>query len=110
MGRLHVRIVGGSCGNSLYLIADHLEQLIIHQWGYDCLITVQNIWESFGPPPRANLILQTMPAYKPSESECPVLFIKRLLIDRNHPPTIHSIQNTLIEICEATIPSLETGA
>lgn len=100
MARLHVRVVGGSCGNSMYAVTEHLTELI-ERAGYNCRLTTQNVWETTALPPNVDLILQLMPVFTADEAGCPVVYIKRLLIDRNHPPTIRSVFEALEQVSGA---------
>lgn len=100
MARFHVRVVGGSCGNSLYMVADHLTELI-EKAGYNCRITSQNIWHFAALPPNVDLVLQLMPVFTEADAGCPVVYIKPLLIDLDHPPTIKSVFEALEQVSGA---------
>jgi hypothetical protein len=95
MPKYHIRIVGGSCGSALVMITNYLGELIVERLGYDCRVTHQNIWESFGPPPEADLILQTMPAYSQSDTDIPIINIRPLITELDHGPTIEKILDFL---------------
>lgn len=90
MKQFHVRVIGGSCGNKMILVADHIREWLAMQ-GYACKVTSQSVWESFSMPPAVDLILQLLPAYTQDESDCPVLYIKPLLTDLDHPETLEKI-------------------
>jgi len=90
MKQFHVRVIGGSCGNKMILVADHLQEFLAKE-GYPCKVTSQSVWESFSMPPAVDLILQLLPAYTQEEADCPVLYVKPLLADLNHPETLGKI-------------------
>ena len=93
--RKKVRIVGGSCGNTLIRITDHLRDWINDDLGYDCQVDHQNIWQSWGPPPLVDVILQTMPAYFQSDTEIPIVYIKPLILNQDDPETLLKIRIVL---------------
>jgi len=94
MARYHVRVVGGWCGNRIVMVADYLAELFAEK-GYDCQVTHQSIWETYSLPPSVDLILQLMPAFTEGEASCPVINIKLLIHDLDHPPTINKILDFL---------------
>ncbi len=100
MARIHVRIVGGSCGNQMFVIHEHLAALI-ERAGYDCRLTNQNIWQMPTLPPNVDLVLQLLPAFKEEEIGCPLINIKPLLIDLDHPPTMRKIFEALEQAHQA---------
>jgi len=57
-------------------------------------MTLQNIWDRFEAPAQTDLILQTMPAYNPSQVTCPILSVKPMIRDRDHEETLETIRNT----------------
>ncbi len=96
MPRFHVCVLGGSCGNRMIIIADHLSELFI-QKGYDCRVTSISVWECFSFPPSADLLLQLLPAYKEEEVECPTINIRPFLQDIDDPDTLQKIYSVLEE-------------
>lgn len=108
MTRIHVRIVGGSCGNQMFVVHEHLAELI-EQAGYDCRLTNQNIWQMPTLPPNVDLVLQLLPAFKEDEIECPLINIKPLLLDLDHPPTMRKIFEALERVYQAA-PGTPAGA
>lgn len=104
--RLEILLAGGSCGSTLFLIADAVEHHLADVWRIPHRLTLQNIWERFEAPARTDLILQTMPAYQPSEVDCPVLSVKPMIRDHQHTETLEAIHNTV----ERLLVSLEIDA
>lgn len=94
MARYHIRVIGGWCGNRIVMVADYLVELFAER-GYDCQVTHQSIWETYSLPPSVDLILQLMPAFTAAEAGCPVINIKPLIRDLDHPPTINGILDFL---------------
>ena len=94
MKKYHVRVIGGWCGNRLLIVRDHLDE-VLKKAGYECKVTHQSVWETYSLPPSVDLILQLMPAFSPSEANCPIINIKPMLLDLDHPPTIQSILSIL---------------
>ena len=90
MPRFHVCVLGGSCGNRMIIIADHLSELFL-QKGYNCRVTSISVWECFSFPPSADLLLQLLPAYKEEEVECPTINIRPFLQDIDDPLTLQKI-------------------
>lgn len=90
MARYHVCVVGGWCGNRMVMVAEHLETKLSDA-GFPSRVTTHSVWDNFSQPPKANLILQLLPAFKETEVGCPVLTVKPLLADVNHPETIEKI-------------------
>ncbi len=90
MPKFHVCVLGGSCGNRMIIIADHLSELFL-QKGYDCRVTSISVWECFSFPPSADLLLQLLPAYKEEEVECPTINIRPFLQDIDDPLTLQKI-------------------
>ncbi len=93
MKRLEILLAGGSCGSTLFLIADEIEHQLSDVWGFPYRLTLQNIWERFDAPAKIDLILQTMPAYQPSQVSCPILSVKPMILDQDHPETLEAIRN-----------------
>ncbi len=94
MSSFHVCVLGGSCGNRMVIIADHLSELFI-QRGYDCRVTSISVWECFSFPPSADLLLQLLPAYKEEDVECPTMNIRPLLQDINDPTILQKIYSEI---------------
>jgi len=94
MPSFHVCVLGGSCGNRMVIIADHLSELFI-QKGYDCRVTSISVWECFSFPPSADLLLQLLPAYKEEEVECPTINIRPFLQDIDDPLTLQKIYSEI---------------
>ncbi len=90
MANYRVCVIGGWCGNRLYMVAEHLSDLLA-ETGYPCQVKTHSVWENYSQPPVSNLILQLLPAFTEAETGCPVINIKPLLLDLNHPPTIEKI-------------------
>jgi hypothetical protein len=90
MHNYKVCVIGGWCGNRMIIVAEHLEELF-DRAGFPCRVTTHSVWENYNQPPKANLILQLLPAFTESETNCPVITIKPLLIDLDHYATIEKI-------------------
>ena len=101
MDKLEILLAGGSCGSTLFLIADEIEHQLTDIWQVPHRLTLQNIWERFEAPARTDLILQTMPAYDPSQVTCPVLSVKPMIRDRDHPETLEAIRNMVERLRES---------
>ena len=95
MKRLEILLAGGSCGSTLFLIADEIEHQLSDVWEFPHRLTLQNIWERFEAPAKTDLILQTMPAYHSSEVSCPILSVKPMIRDQDHPETLEAIRNMI---------------
>lgn len=93
MNKLEILLAGGSCGSTLFLIADEIERQLTDVWRVPHRLTLQSIWDRFEAPARTDLILQTMPAYDPSQVECAVLSVKPMIRDQDHPETLEAIHN-----------------
>jgi hypothetical protein len=72
------------------MVAEHLN-VILSKAGYKCQLTTHSVWENYSCPPVGDLILQLLPAYSPSETACPLINIRPLLMDLDHRPTIEAI-------------------
>lgn len=99
MKPIRVVLAGGSCGNTLYLIEDQLKESF-PEWGFEVRLTTQSIWERFDLPAGAELVLQTLPAYKPDDLVCPIISVRPMIRDHSDPQTldtIHSSLNTIME-------------
>lgn len=95
MGRYRIRVVGGSCGQALIRITERLREWINEELGYPCRVDYQNIWESFYDVPDVEFILQTMPAFSPTDTRIPIVGVKRLILDVDHRPTLRRILDQL---------------
>jgi hypothetical protein len=87
-------VVGGWCGNRMVIVAEHLQQLITNA-GYPCKVTHHSVWENYSTPPRADLVLQLLPAYTEAETGCPIIPIRPLLLDLNDPKTIARVMDRI---------------
>lgn len=85
-----VCVVGGWCGNRMVMVAEHLSTLLQSK-GYTCKVFHHSVWDNPSDPPRADLILQLLPAFTREQAGCPVITIKPLLVDLDHPGTIEKI-------------------
>ena len=94
MNGFQVRIIGGFCGGKMNVVADHLYE-VLKQAGYECKVTSQSVWESFTMPPAVDLVLQLLPAYPEDDGDVPIIYIKPLLMDLNHPETLQKIISTV---------------
>ena len=90
MGKFHIRLVGGWCGNRMVMVQEHLDTLLIEK-GYDVKIDRQSVWESYAPPQHADLILQLMPAFSPDELKPPSLLVHPFLKDLDHQETLERV-------------------
>jgi len=90
MQSYHICVIGGWCGNRLIIVAEHLAQLL-QEAGYPCRVTHHSVWENYTQPPFADLILQLLPAFTEAEAGCPVINIRPLIGDLNHPETTDRI-------------------
>ena len=87
------------------MVAEHLAKLL-QDVGYSCQVNHHSVWENYSHPPAADLILQLLPAYTEAETRCPVINIKPLLADLNHPLTIDNILTHM----QANYPSWLAGS
>jgi len=76
----------------MIMVAEHLASML-NNYGYSCKVTHHSVWENYSQPPSADLVLQLLPAYTEAETQCPVINIKPLLVDLDHPLTIDNILN-----------------
>ena len=90
MGKFHIRLVGGWCGNRMVMVRDHLDQLLSGR-GYQVKIDQQSIWENYAPPQHADLVLQLMPAFSPEELDPPSLLVRPFLKDLDHQETLDQV-------------------
>jgi len=106
MKAYRICVIGGWCGNRLYMVADHLAERL-EKAGYPCQVKSHSVWENYSHPPASDLVLQLLPAFTPAETGCPVINIKPLLLDLDHPPTIEKIFAQIqadLAIKEASLP------
>jgi hypothetical protein len=85
-----VCVVGGWCGNRMVMVAQFLAEWLA-QAGYPSRVFHHSIWESFAAPPPAHLVLQLLPAFTAADTHCPVLLIRPLLRDLDHPETLKRV-------------------
>jgi len=90
MSAYRICVIGGWCGNRLYIVAEHVRE-VLAQAGLTCQVVTHSVWENYSQPPASQLILQLLPAYTPEEAGCPVINIRPLLADLDHPVTIQTI-------------------
>lgn len=83
-------VVGGWCGNLLYIVSDHLRDVLISA-GFSFRLTTHSIWNNFTQPPPCDLLLQLLPAFTEADVNCPVINIRRLLVERDHPETMENV-------------------
>ena len=74
----------------MVMVADHISELL-SMAGYPCQVKHHSVWDNFSQPPHSNLILQLLPAFTEAEIGCPVINIKPLLLDLDHPQTIEKV-------------------
>lgn len=74
----------------MVMVAEHISELLSTA-GYPCQVKHHSIWNNFSQPPPSNLILQLLPAFTEAETGCPVINIKPLLLDLDHPQTIEKV-------------------
>ena len=90
MGKFHIRLVGGWCGNRMVMVRDNLFQLLTEK-GYEIKIDQQSIWENYAPPQHADLVLQLMPAFSPEELQTPSLLVRPFIKDLDHGETLEQV-------------------
>ncbi len=83
-------VIGGWCGNRLFVVADHLRDLLTEA-GFKVRVTTHNIWENYTHPPYSHLVLQLLPAFTQEEVESPLINIRPLLKDLDDPKTIQKV-------------------
>ncbi len=96
MGKFHIRLVGGWCGNRMTMVREHLTQLLAEK-GYQVKIDEQSIWESYAPPQHVDLVLQLMPAFSPEELTPPSLLVRSFVRDFDHPETLERVLEAVAE-------------
>ena len=90
MTEYKVCVVGGWCGNRMVMVAEHLGE-ILSRAGMPARVFTHSVWDNFSHPPASDLVLQLLPAFKESELPTPLLTIRPLLADIDHPETIQKI-------------------
>lgn len=83
-------VVGGWCGNRMVVVKDNIQSLLSDA-GFPVKVTSHSVWENYSTPPEADLILQLLPAYKESETGCPIINVKPYLLDPDDPVTTSKI-------------------
>ena len=104
MGKFHIRLVGGWCGNRMVMVRDNLDNLLTLR-GYEVKIDQQSIWENYAPPQHADLVLQLMPAFSPDELETPSLLVRSFLKDLDHPETLNEVYQAVADLYPQTNPA-----
>ncbi|MFZ1043048.1 MAG: hypothetical protein WCA79_19565 [Anaerolineales bacterium] len=90
MKTYRICVIGGHCGVRMIVVAEHLQELL-HDAGYICEVTHQSLWDHPTPPYAVNLVLELLPAFTEAEVGCPVINIKPLLRDLDHPQIIDQV-------------------
>jgi hypothetical protein len=90
MSKFKVCVVGGHCSNRVMIVAEQLTEFF-EQKGIHCHVFTHLAAGECGFPPRSNLILQLLPAFREEDAGCPVINIKPLIGDPAHPATIEKI-------------------
>lgn len=91
MSNYRVSVIGGWCGNRLYIVADHLSDKF-EEAGLECRVKSHSVWENYSfPPASSDLVLQLLPAFTAADTGCPVINIKPLLRDLDDPDTMEKI-------------------
>lgn len=90
MAAYKVCVVGGHCSNRYMIVAEQLKTLFESR-GISCQVITHGVAGEYSFPPRSNLILQLLPAFTEAEAGCPVINIKPLIGDPQHPATIEKI-------------------
>lgn len=88
----HIVLIGGWCGNLIYVVAEGLRELL-EKNALQGEITTHSVYGSFNPPPDCKLILQLVPAFNKDEVKCPIINVRPLLVDSNHETTINAVLN-----------------
>ena len=86
----HIVLIGGWCGNLIYIVAERLQDLLAEN-ALPGTITTHSIYGNFDPPPDCKLILQLVPAFDKDEISCPIINVRPLLVDLNHEATINAV-------------------
>jgi hypothetical protein len=74
----------------MVMVAEHLQD-ILQTKGVPCKVVTHSVWENYSHPPVSDLVLQLLPAFTEKEIGCPVINIKPLLADLDHPETIQKV-------------------
>lgn len=107
MGKFHIRLVGGWCGNRMAMVREHLSQLLTEK-GYQVKIDEQSIWENYAPPQHVDLVLQLMPAFSSEELDPPSLLVRPLVKDLTHPETLDRILEAVARYYQGVIDPAQT--
>lgn len=83
-------VVGGWCGNRMVVVKDNIQNLLSNA-GLPVKVTTHSVWENYSTSPVADLILQLLPAYKESETGCPIINVKPFLLDPDDTATTQKI-------------------
>jgi hypothetical protein len=86
----HICVIGGWCGNRMVIVAEHIDG-VLRAAGFNCRISHHSVWENYSQPPSADLILQLLPAFSEVETICPIVNIRPMLVDLDHPETLNKI-------------------
>ena len=103
MSAYRVCVIGGWCGNRLVIVTDHIQELL-EAAGYHCIVKSHSVWENYSQPPVSNLILQLLPAFTEAETGCPVINIRPMLLDLDHPKTLSAIFTRIEQDLVAAVP------
>ncbi len=90
MDKYKICVIGGWCGNRMVMVAEHLQEML-DEHKLSCRVITHSVWESYTRPPACDLVLQLLPAFTEQEINCPVINIKPLLADLDHPATIQKV-------------------
>jgi hypothetical protein len=74
----------------MMIVAEQLTELFDGR-GIHCQVFTHGVAGEYSFPPRSNLILQLLPAFTEADAGCPVINIKPLIGDPQHPATIERI-------------------
>jgi hypothetical protein len=96
MSKFHIRILGGTCGGAMYVIGEFLQDYLAAR-GFECRITQQDVVVSRTLPPNVDLVLQVVPTFKPEDLELPLINVRPMLLNLEHPGTIQQIMAVLDE-------------
>ena len=109
MGKFHIRLVGGWCGNRMVMVRDHLDHHLTER-GYDIKIDQQSIWDNYAPPQHVDLVLQLMPAFSEEELEPASLHVRPFLKDLDHPETLELVVEAVSRLYSQSDPAaVQTG-
>ena len=70
-----VSVIGGWCGNRLYIVADHLTDKF-EEAGLACRVKSHSVWENYSfPPASSDLVLQLLPAFTTADTGLSLIHI-----------------------------------